>query len=168
MTTPRSAPSPARAREIARRMGAMARPLPVARARAGDRTAGRVRAVVAGYSDAKQGRRQGEGRKTRSGVIRRGSRRTHRYQPAASFQVGETAAGTRDIASSRHVRETGRLIAGLPRGKRGPKAGAELGDTDVTKFIAHSGIEKRTAMRWQSLSTYITDRASARSARIAP
>lgn len=56
----------------------------------------------------------------------------------------------------RHVRETGALIAQLPKSKGGR---GKTADTDVRSFFADSGIEERTARRWQSLSTHITDQA---------
>lgn len=62
------------------------------------------------------------------------------------------------IATIRHVRETGRLIAEVPR-KPGKRTDVQPADTDVRRFIATTGIEDRTARRWQSLFTYITDQA---------
>lgn len=54
----------------------------------------------------------------------------------------------------RHVRETGRLIAELPKSKGGRGKTAE---SDFRSFISHTGIEDRTARNWQSLYAYITD-----------
>lgn len=56
----------------------------------------------------------------------------------------------------RHVRETGRLIAQLPK-RGGKRTDRQPGDTDVARFLADTGLERRTAERWQSLATRITD-----------
>lgn len=53
----------------------------------------------------------------------------------------------------RHIRETGRLIARLPKSKGGRKTH----DTDVVRFLTDTGLERRTAERWQALATRITD-----------
>lgn len=51
------------------------------------------------------------------------------------------------------ARETGRLIARLPKSKGGRKTH----DTDVVRFLTDTGLERRTAERWQALATRITD-----------
>lgn len=54
----------------------------------------------------------------------------------------------------RHVRETGRLIAALPKSKGGR---GKTNPTDWNGFIKTSCISKSTAANWQSIATRITD-----------
>lgn len=63
----------------------------------------------------------------------------------------------------RHVRETGALIAQLPKSKGGR---GKTADTDVRSFFADSGIEERTARNWQSLATYISLNISSHAPRV--
>jgi N6-adenosine-specific RNA methylase IME4 len=87
-----------------------------------------------------------------------------RYVSAFHQAVALAKAANKDRATVnryaeqlvRHVRETGRLITDLPR-KRGKRTDIQPGETDFTRFIGVSGLDKRTAMNWQSLYTYITE-----------